>query len=712
MASKPVILVVDDDLVIRRMLSDLLRASEFAVVEAVDGLGALDAARREQPDMVLLDLGLPGLDGFEVCGRLRSTPRFAETPILVLTGRDDVESIRQAFEAGATDFAVKTIAPSLIVHRIRFMLRAASVLAELRRSQARLAEAQRIARVGNWELDVRSGAFLGSAETFKLFGFGLDAGVRPLSSVRATMVEHERLDFDAELREILTSSTGRFDREFHITTSSGKARVIRLIGERENVPGGAAARVLGTAQDLTEIAESREQIKALAYYDSLTGLPNRLMFVEQVRGALSLARRRAQKVALMVVDLDNFKRINDTLGHGAGDEVLRLVGGRLRETVRLYDGIAREDELLAASSVARMGGDEFLLSVVELTSGEQAASVGRRLLEAMNEPLPLQSGPLYVSASVGISVFPDDGEDFETLLKHADVALYQAKDAGRNTFEFYDQKLNEAALQRLVLESSLRDAIVQRTLSIVLQPQVNGRTGELVGGEALLRWRHRDHGPIAPSVFVSLAERIGLASPLTMLVVNEVCQQLARWQDEGLDLVPIAINVSPQVFRDPDAVEAICRTPKSLGVSPALVTYEVTETALIDDPRRADLVLTQLRDSGHRVALDDFGTGYSSLSHLRNFGLDSLKIDRSFVRDLQASPRDASIVRAIIAMSDELGLDAVAEGVENEAQRQALLDFGCTVMQGYLFGKPGPVEEFTARLRLRMEQARAEPSPR
>jgi diguanylate cyclase (GGDEF)-like protein len=695
------ILMVEDDAVIRHMLSQLLRNSGWLVDEAADGLEALDAAQHRRPDLVLLDIGLPGIDGFEVCRRLRARTEFEEVPILMLTGRDDVDSIRAAFEAGASDFAIKTIAPSLIAHRVRFMLRASMTLTALRRSEARLAEAQRIARMGNWELDVRSGAFIASGETLRLLRLGAEAGVRPLSMIRMSIAEDEREQFDQMLTAAQSTASGRFDREFRVVTGGGHSRVIRFIGEADATSGVTVERLMGTAQDLTEVVESREQIRTLAYYDSLTGLPNRLLFLDQVRVAMTRARRRGDKTALMVVDLDNFKRINDTLGHGAGDEVLRIVGQRLRDAIRDTDGVLRDDETPAAPSVARMGGDEFLIAASDMATGEQAAAVATRLLDALRAPIPLSSGPVYISASLGISIFPDDGNEFETLLKHADVALYQAKDAGRNTFEFYNQQMNELALQRLVLESSLRDAIAERSLSLAVQPKVDGRTGEVIGGEALLRWHHGDHGVVAPTVFVSLAERIGLASPLTIMIVDEVCQHMVAWREAGLSLLPIAVNVSAHVFRDQETVDTICRIPASYGISPDLIEFEVTETALIDDPRRAAGVLNLIRERGYRVALDDFGTGYSSLSHLRKFGLDVLKVDRSFVRDLQINAKDASIVRGIIAMAHSLGLETVAEGVESEAQREALLRFGCTTMQGFLFGTPGTAAEFAERLRAR-----------
>jgi len=697
MARKAPILLVEDEPIMRTMLAGILRSTELEVVEAADGLEALDLVASAGPALVVLDIGLPGIDGFEVCARLRAMPEATETPVLVLTGRDDEASIRRAFDAGANDFAVKTIAPSLLTHRVRFMLRAHEAVSQLRRSETRLAEAQRIARVGNWEYDVRSGAFVGSAESFRQLGFGDTAGVCPIDRVRHAIAEVDRAAFDAVVlrRPGTVHVEPRFEREFHLAEDPAGRRVIQMNGEAEVAGNGETLRVFGTIQDLTELVASREQIRELAYYDSLTGLPNRLLFVDQIRGAISLARRRGRRLALMVLDLDNFKRINDTLGHGAGDEVLRVVGGRLREAVREYDGLYRDSQSPVESSVARMGGDEFLLSVVDLAAGEEAAIVGRRLIDAMHTPVDSPAGPIHVSASVGIAIYPEDGETFETLLKHADVALYQAKDAGRNAYEFYDRRMSEASLQRLVLESSLRNAVRERELTVAIQPKVNGKTGEVTGGEALLRWRHKEHGVVAPSVFVSLAERIGLATPLTLFVVEEVSRLFLEWREAGLAALPIAINLSPQLFRDRDAIGEVLGIPKRHGIAPELIEFEVTETALIDDPKRADEILTYIRGEGYRIALDDFGTGFSSLSHLRRFALDSLKIDRTFVRDLQTDARDASITRSVIELANALGLVAVAEGVENEAQREILLSLGCITMQGYLFGKPQPAHDFT-----------------
>jgi diguanylate cyclase (GGDEF)-like protein len=694
-SDRPLIVVIEDDSMVRSMLVALLRAAAFDIVEASTGSEGVALVTAARPALVLLDLELPDISGFEVCTRLRATDEVAEIPILILTGHDDAEMVRRAFESGATDFAAKSLAPALVVHRLRFMLRAQQATTELRLSEARLAEAQRIARVGNWELDLTTSTFVGSAEAYRLLGIDLPAGATTASRVRHCLAEAERTTFDQIVHSARAGRLSLFNHEFRLT---GGPRTVQLRGEYAATEG-AAPRLTGTVQDVTDIVASREQIKMLAYYDSLTGLPNRVHFVERVHAALASARRHHRRVALMVMDLDNFKKINDTLGHAAGDELLRTVASRLSSALRENDSIAAPLEPAFESTVARMGGDEFLLLVVDLEAGEQAAVVARRILEAVATPVTLPDGLHNVSASIGISIFPEDGDTFETLLKHADVALYQAKDAGRNLYEFYDRRMSEASLQRMVLESSLRSALAERQLGMAIQPKVAGDSGLLVGGEALLRWRHAEFGAIPPSVFVALAERAGLAAVLSAFIVEEVSKQLAAWIANGHQPVPIAVNISPQVFRDDKVLAEILATPVRYGIAPSLLVFEVTEALLVEEPALAERVFAELRSYGYRIALDDFGTGYSSLSYLRRFPFDAIKIDHTYVRDLHTSPRDAAVVKAIVELSNSLGLEPIAEGVETEDQRAILLDVGCVMMQGYLFSRPQPAEAFGALMR-------------
>jgi diguanylate cyclase (GGDEF)-like protein len=480
-----------------------------------------------------------------------------------------------------------------------------------------------------------------------------------------------------------------------------------LLGELVRASGSAGDLMLGTLQDISDRVRSQERIRSLAYYDVLTELPNRLLFSEQFRIALSMARRRNRRLAMMIVDLDNFKRINDTLGHAAGDEVLRIVAARLRDVVREYDTVGRDGDAHGMNSVARMGGDEFLLAVSDLESGDQAATVATRLLDALRTPLAIDANELFVSASIGIAIFPDDGGSFEDLLKNADAALYHAKDAGRNTFGFFNDSMSEAALYRLVLETNLRRCMERDELDLHFQPVFDARDGSIHGAEALVRWNTSELGPVSPSQFVPLAERLGLINPLTELVLQRACRTAANWHAEDIAPATISVNVSAKLFHQFDVLERLSRIPASLGVSPERVMLEITETALLESPQEAERILHHLVNAGFGVALDDFGAGYSSLSHLRRFPLKALKIDRSFVREVARKESDAAIVGAIVGLARSLGIEPIAEGVENRQQRDALLAKGCYLMQGYYFSKPLPVDECTSLLRSRRAPALA-----
>ena len=687
----PLVLVVDDEATTRVALAAVLRAEGFRVVEVADGTLALERVEALRPDLVVLDVMMPGLDGFEVCARIRALPAVALTPVLVLTALDDPGALERAFGVGATDFVTKPVAPILLTHRVRFLLRMSAALEEARRSEARLAEAQRIARVGNWEWHVPSGVFRGSAEACRLLGLGTEASEYPIDRLYQQVVSDEREQLKQELH-VVSAGGATLNCEHQVLVEGWPERQVHLLGEAVQGDGGVS-RVMGTVQDVTERVETQLRIQTLAYHDALTGLPNRRHFSDQLHRVLAAARRKERRAAVLLVDLDDFKRINDTLGHSSGDQVLVEVAGRLQEVVRAYDTVGRELAPEMPHTIARLGGDEFLITVADLTSGEDAAIVAGRVLKAFAAPLRIAGQDLFVSASIGISVFPEDGGDLESLLKHADVALYQAKDAGRNTGEFFNHSMNAAALHRLLLETNLRRAVERDEIAVHFQPLMDARDGRPIGVEALLRWTDPELGLVAPMQFVPVAERIGLIAALTRLALRRTCEQLAAWHDAGLKSLRASINLSPQLLRRPDVVHELAGPPVAAGLDPGWIELEITESALMGKPQEAERALAELKGRGFRLSLDDFGTGYSSLGHLRRFPFDTLKIDRAFVQDVAVNQTDAAIVAAIVTLARSLRLEPVAEGVETEAQRSVLLQQGCPFMQGYLFGRPMPAEE-------------------
>jgi diguanylate cyclase (GGDEF)-like protein len=673
------------------LLAGVLSAAGHAVVEASEGTQALIQAAQVRPRLVILDVQMPGLDGFATCRELRRAPATRRTPILMLTGREDSEAITEAFEAGASDFATKPLNSEILRHRVRFLLRAEAAREELERGEKNLETAQRLAGLGSWEWDSEGRTLHCSAGISRVFGVSAARPLRPRDLLGRI--------HPADLPKVLETLREPFTRngpaqvECRITGPEGEER--HLIAQVELRPeeGTHSALIAGTVQDVTERVETDRQIRQLAYFDTLTGLPNRLSFGEQMRLVLAGARRRRRPVAVMFFDLDNFKRINDSLGHGAGDMVLACVGQRLSDVGRAEDPVARESTELGSLALARQGGDEFLLAFGDLNSPEDAGPIALRILEAVSHPIQIDDAEVFVSASVGISLFPEDGQDLETLLKHADVALYHAKENGRNSFQFYRTAMNQATLERFQLEGRVRRALQREEFSVAYQPLVDGRTGAVIGMEALARWPTSGDPPVGPGQFIPLLEQMGLIRPLSEWVMNQAAFALAGWRAEGLRRLRLAINVSAQQFGQPDLAASIERIVRSAGVGPEEVELELTESILLAHAGSALDVLRELKARGFRLAIDDFGTGYSSFGYLKSFPVDTLKIDRSFICDVTTDPGNAAIVEAMVGLARSLGIEPLAEGVETLEQKVFLERIGCTMMQGYLFSRPvGPAE--------------------
>jgi diguanylate cyclase (GGDEF)-like protein/PAS domain S-box-containing protein len=448
--------------------------------------------------------------------------------------------------------------------------------------------------------------------------------------------------------------------------------------------------LLATVRDITDRKAAEERVQYLAYYDALTGLPNRTLLQDRLAKALASARRRKDKVALLFLDLDRFKDINDSLGHSVGDLFLQQVGERLKKWGREHD------------TVARLGGDEFLIMVTEVKDASDAAIAGERLMDAMTAEFVVQGHLLSINCSLGISVFPEHGSDGETLIKNADAAMYSAKDNGRNNFRFFTEEMNARVVERLTLESSLRFALEKKQLFLVYQPQMDIATGRITGMEALLRWRHPNLGLVPPDKFIRIAENSGLIVPIGEWVLRTACRQARKWQDEGLPAVSVAVNVSAVQFRQERFCELIGRVLRETGLAPQYLELELTESLLLANAEVMLSVVQELKTMGLTLAIDDFGTGYSSFSYLRQFPVNKFKIDRSFIRDVAVNPDDAAITAAIISMAKSLRLKVIAEGVETEEQISFLRTHQCDEIQGYYFSKPLSPEQATDKLRSRV----------
>jgi len=440
-----------------------------------------------------------------------------------------------------------------------------------------------------------------------------------------------------------------------------------------------------------------EQIHVLAYYDGLTGLPNRVMFKEQLNRLLQLAKRSDQRVAILFLDLDNFKQINDTLGHDLGDRLLREVTNRLLQWIRSSDYPSRANE--ENTIVSRLGGDEFTLYLADITRVQDAAAVAQRILDVLSKPFMLDTNEVFITASIGITVFPSDGQDGDTLLKNADTAMYHAKDKGRNNYQFFTSSMNAAVMKRLSLENDLRKALERREFVLHYQAQMDLRTGKIPGMEALIRWLHPDRRLIPPGEFIPLSEETGLVVPIGQWALNAACEQNKALQAAGLPPMRVSVNLSGRQILDPQLPETVARILKDTGLDPKYLEVELTESILIQNQKTVLNTLHALREMGIQVSLDDFGTGYSSLSYLNRFPVDTLKIDKSFVENIPVNSDNVALIKAIIAMAHSLKLKVLAEGVENEQQLVFLREEGCDEIQGNLFSPPVPIEALEKLLR-------------
>ncbi len=439
---------------------------------------------------------------------------------------------------------------------------------------------------------------------------------------------------------------------------------------------GAVTHFVAVIEDVSERKFSEETIRHLAYFDPLTDLPNRRLFQEQLEQATAWCSRSDSQMALLYIDLDRFKTTNDTLGHGAGDELLKIIGQRLVQGLREGD------------IVARLGGDEFAVIATNIHRSEDAANVAEKIIEAVRQPLIINGHELYITTSVGISLYPVDTGDLDELVKHADIALYHAKEKGKNTFQFYSEKINALTLSNLQIESDLRKAIERSELFLEFQPQIDLKTGQVYGVEALVRWQHPVHGLISPGKFIPLAEETNLIVPIGDWVLKTACRQLKKWDDAGLPSLSMAVNLSAVQFRCDGFLDSIRRMLEESGVDAGRLELEITESALMKNPEEAGSILRSLRELGVKVSIDDFGTGYSSLSYLKRFPVSILKIDQSFVREIVSSSDDQAIAEAVIALAKGMNLMVVAEGVETEAQLKILKALDCDKVQGYFFSRP------------------------
>lgn len=694
----PKVLISDEDPAARSSLVGVLLDSGFRPVEITGGQELQSAFEVERPDAVIFDVR-SGSKGYELCRTLRSSPAGADIPILLSTDFEDLAAIEAGYLAGATDFVVKPRDYVLLPHRLRYLLRASAAFGEAREGAARLSRVQRLARLGQWERSSRDGTFRWAPEACEAFGVS-NSDTNSTLSLTKWVHRDDRPRVEAVMNAGLPHRV-----DYRMVFPQLGERLVHQEAQWLDEAEGNSGRLIGIVQDITLQRETEHQVTRLAYFDSLTGLPNRAYLTEFLERALSAATRSGHPLAVMALDLDLFKRVNDSYGHSVGDALLEQVAERIKECIRGADAftslppLSRRPTDASSTVAARFGGDEFLVVLSNVRSAADAGVVAQRILGRLARPYTIAGVELQVCASIGIATYPSGGTTTDELFSNADAAMYHAKERGRNNFQFFSQDIHDQAQRRLRLESALRsslNALREReggdgTFSLALQPQICSATGEVVAVESLLRWSPPD-GPVSPMEFIPIAEDTGLIIQLGEWVLAQSCQVAKRLKD-----VRVAVNVSARQLRDPQFISSVKRILASHACPADLIDFEITEGVVMQDTAQNLETLAQLKAMGLRISLDDFGTGYSSLSYLTRFPIDQLKIDRSFVRDIW-NVNNASVVSAIVALARNLNLEIVVEGVETRAHAEFFGKFGRVLLQGYYFAKPQPEASLTAWL--------------
>jgi diguanylate cyclase (GGDEF)-like protein/PAS domain S-box-containing protein len=685
------VLLVEDNPMDARLLREMFKqqGARDAEITHVNCMSEAEKHLAERAvDIILLDLGLHDAQGLGAVRRAHAAA--PSVPLVVLTGLDDESLAAQALQEGAQEHLIKgQVEARGLFRALRYAIERKAM------EEALFVEKERAQVTLNCIGDAVACTDISGNITFlnlvaeKMTGWSSQQAMgRPMAEVVPIL--------DATSRETtpnpMEMAVGQ-DRAVHLPSN---CILIRRDGfeipiEDSTAPihdrEGKATGAVIVFHDVSEARAIALQMAHSAQHDFLTGLPNRMLLNDRLSHAIALAPRHMNKVAVLFLDLDGFKHINDSLGHPIGDKLLQSIAKRLLDCVR------------GADTVSRQGGDEFVVLLSEVQQAEQAAITARRMLHAVAQPHSIDQHDLHVTTSIGVSVYPDDGMDAETLIKNADTAMYQAKENGRQSYQFFTPAMNARAVERQSIEESLRRALERHEFALHYQPKINLRTGKITGAEALLRWTHPIRGSVSPAQFIPVAEDCGLIVPIGNWVLREACKQARAWVDEGLPLATMAVNISAIEFRNENFLDGVLAILKDTRLDPRYLELELTESVLMKGAESTASILKTLKDRGVQLAVDDFGTGYSSLSYLRKFPIDALKIDQSFVHEITTSPGETTIVTAVISMGRSLKLRVVAEGVETQEDLAFLRAHQCEEAQGYYFSRPVPAQQFAMLLK-------------
>ena len=703
------IVVVDDNENNLQVLSAMLQSVGYIVRPALDGETALKSILANLPDLILLDIRMPSMDGYEVCTRLKSNPLTAQIPVIFISALHDTEDKLCAFKSGGADYITKPFEMEEVLARVKTHLslyimqrdmqgiiekrtqELTTTLNEYKQAQARLCIAATVfeSQEGMMITDANACVLRVNNSFTKITGYTADDIIGKTPHILYSG------KYDAKFYAICASvkNTGSWQGEILNRHKNGEIYPVYLIvtiviDETSEI----ITNYVATFNDMTQSKASAAKIEHLAFYDILTSLPNRRLLQDRLNTAFSSSTRSGKQSALLFIDLDDFKTLNDTKGHDVGDLLLQQVAQRLESCVRTGD------------TVARLGGDEFVvilenLSKQTIKTAALADVIGNKIIKKLNENYVLDKYVHHSTPSIGVTLFNSYEKSIDTLMKQADIAMYHAKASGRNAIRFFDPKMQDSINERVELEEDLRLALLRDEFELYYQPQIK-HSNQIIGAEVLIRWNHPIRGLMLPDDFIPLAEETDLIVPIGLWVLRTACRQIKQWaDDEHTKNIQLAVNVSVRQFYEIDFVAQVLEIIQESAINPNMVKLEITEGLVLNYINDTIFKMNELRKIGVRFSMDDFGTGYSSLSHLKKLPLDQLKIDQSFIADILSDSDDTSIVQAIIAMASKLNMEVIAEGVETEEQRSYLEQHDCLFYQGYLFGKPVPIEQFKDVLR-------------
>ncbi|MDR9751670.1 EAL domain-containing protein [Pseudomonas sp. SZMC_28357] len=697
--SAATLLIVDDETHVRKLLQMLLQNQGYQTQTAGSGEEALELVAQRPPDLILLDIMMPGMDGYEVARQLKSDKATSNIPIIMLSALGEHSARISGLEAGAEDFLSKPVESAELWLRVRNLLRL-KAFGDYLKSHSLMLEEQLQQRTIDLErfrsaMDASGDAiFLINRSTMTLIEFNRSAS-RVLGYSTEELLNKTPADLSDDTTEQLAALYDQIiagrgpsePTESRIRCKDGSYIPVEV--HRQAYKTGDDWIIVGIARDISQRKESDQRMLKMAHYDTLTGLPNRSLFFTTLQMGLTQAAVSGWQSAVVTVDLDDFKSVNDTWGHLMGDQVLAELGQRLSSCLNVSD------------TLGRMDGDEFALILMIREGQADPLQTVERIREVLRVPFCVDGQDVAMTASIGIALFPSDGEDAQSLIKHANTAMHRAKKIGRDTYRFYTAQMNVDASARQEMENALREAVQQERFELFYQPKVGLTDGHICGFEALLRWPRPGQPHVSPAVFVPMLENLGLISEVGKWVIRRVCSQIAEWQRAGEGPFNVAVNVSGQQIIEGDLIADIQQALIDHQVDPRWLEVELTESSLMENTANTIASLQTLRLLGVKISIDDFGTGYSSLAYLRRFPIDKLKIDIAFIREVTSNPQDAAIARTIIELAHSLNLQVIAEGVETPEQLAFLSENGCDQVQGYLFSRPLPIAQLQALMRER-----------